>query len=61
MLRNYELDWNGPIRWPIKITKESEHHKKYYDRRMRCMSLRLDDLVLVHVKAPTGDHKIADQ
>ena len=24
------------------------------------MSLRPDDLVLVHVKAPTGDHKIAD-
>ena len=28
---------------------------------MRCMSLRPDDLVLVHVKAPIGDHKIADQ
>ena len=25
------------------------------------MSLRPDDLVLVHVKAPTGDHKITDQ
>ena len=25
------------------------------------MSLRSDDLVLVHVRAPTGDHKIADQ
>ena len=25
------------------------------------MSLRPDDLVLVYVKAPTGDHKIADQ
>ena len=25
------------------------------------MSLRLNDLVLVHVKAPTGDHKIAKQ
>ena len=24
------------------------------------MSLRPDDLVLVHVKAPTGDHNIAD-
>ena len=24
------------------------------------MSLRPDDLVLVHVKAPTGDHKIVD-
>ena len=28
---------------------------------MRCMRLRPNDLVLVHVKAPTGDHKIADQ
>ena len=25
------------------------------------MTLRPNDLVLVHVKAPTGDHKIADQ
>ena len=25
------------------------------------MSIRHNDLVLVHVKAPTGDHKIADQ
>ena len=41
--------------------KESECHKKYYDQRMRCMTLELNDLVLVHVKAPTGDHKIADQ
>ena len=41
--------------------KESECHKKYYDKKMRCMSLRPDDLVLVCVKATTGDHKIADQ
>ena len=41
--------------------KESECHKKYYDQKMRCMSIRPNDLVLVHVKAPTGDHKIADQ
>ena len=27
---------------------------------MRCMSLRPDDLVLVHVKAPSGYHKIID-
>ena len=38
--------------------KEVEHHKKYYDRKIRSMSLRPDDLVLVHVKAPTGDHKL---
>ena len=28
---------------------------------IRCMSLRPNDLVLVNVKAPTGDHKIDDQ
>ena len=28
---------------------------------MRCMSLRPNDFVLVCGKAPTGDHKIADQ
>ena len=30
-------------------------------RKMRCMSLKPDDLVLVHVKAPSGYHKIIDQ
>ena len=40
--------------------KESEHQKKYYDQRMRCMSLKPDDLVLVHAKAPSGHHKIID-
>ena len=28
---------------------------------MRCMSLKPDDLVLVHAKAPSSNHKIADQ
>ena len=27
---------------------------------MKCMSLRPNDLGLVYIKAPTGDHKIAD-
>ena len=40
---------------------EFEHHKKYYDQRMRCTSLKPNDLVLVHTKAPSGDHKITDQ
>ena len=41
--------------------RESEHHKKYYDQRVRCMELKPDDLVRVRIKALTGDHKIADQ
>ena len=28
---------------------------------MKCISLKPDDLVLVHVKAPSGQHKIIDQ
>ena len=40
--------------------KESEHHKKYYDQRAKCMELR-PDLVRVRIKALTGDHKIADR
>ena len=28
---------------------------------MRCMKLKPDDLVMVRVKASTGDHKIADR
>ena len=38
--------------------KKSECHKKYYDPKMMCMSLSPNDLVLMCVKAPTGDHKI---
>ena len=41
--------------------KESECHKKYYDQKMRCMKLEPDDLVMVRVKALTGNHKIADR
>ena len=28
---------------------------------MRCMSLKQNDLVLMHAKAPSDDHKAADQ
>ena len=53
------------LKWAYQVAqensqKESEHHKKYYDKRMRYMSLKPDDLVLVSAKAPSGDHKIAD-
>ena len=41
--------------------RESECHKRYYDQKMRCMSLKPNDLVLLHTKASSGDHKIADQ
>ena len=41
--------------------KESERQKKYYDQKMKCMSLKPDDLVLVQVKVPSGQHKIMDE
>ena len=41
--------------------KESEHHKKYYDRKVRCAELKPGDLVRVRIKAIVGDHKITDQ
>ena len=51
------------LKWAFQIAQEnnqeSECHKKY-DKRMRCMSLKPDDMVLVHAKAPSGDHKIVD-
>ena len=40
--------------------KESGRQKRYYDQKMKCMSMKPDDLVLVHVKAPSGQHKITD-
>ena len=40
--------------------RESECHKKYCDQRVRCMELKPDDLVMVRIKALTGDPKIAD-
>ena len=63
--QNYVQKLKLWLEWGYQVAcennqKESEHSEKYYDRKMRCMSLRPSDLVLVHVKAPTGDHKIAD-
>ena len=61
MLRNYIQSYNGHVKKLKKIIKkESEHHKRYYDQRMRCMKLKPDGLVMVRVKALTGNHKIAD-
>ena len=64
--QNYVKKLKARLKWAYQAAhknyqKESRHHKKHYDKRMGCMSLRPDDLVLVHVKAPSGDHKIADQ
>ena len=63
--QNYVKNLKARLKWAYQVAqennqKESECHKKYYEKRMRCMSLKPDDLVLVHAKAPSWDHKIPD-
>ena len=63
--QNYAKKLQARLKWAYKKAlennrKESEHQKKYYDQRMRCMSLKTNDVVLVHTKAPSGYHKIVD-
>ena len=63
--QNYAQKLHSKLQWAYQKAqdnnkRESEHHKRYYDQRMRCMKLKPDDLVMVGVKALTGDHKIAD-
>ena len=65
-LQNYAQKLYSKLQWVYQKArennrKESEHHKKYYDQRMRCIKLEPDDLVMVRMKALTSDHKIADQ
>ena len=63
--QNYAQKLYSRLQWAYQKAqknskKESECYKKYYDQRMRCMKLGQDDLVMVRVKALTGNHKIAD-
>ena len=63
--QNYAKKLQARLKWAYQKAqennrKESEHQKKYYDQKMRCMSLKPDDLVLVCTKAPSGYHKIID-
>ena len=65
LYQNYARELKARLEWAYQVAhenyqKESEHHKKYYEKRMRYMSLKPDDFVLVHVQAPSGDHKVAD-
>ena len=63
--QNYAQKLYFRLQWAYQKAQEnsknkSECHKKYHDQRMRCMKLGPDDLVMVRVKALTGNHKIAD-
>ena len=60
--QNYGKKLQARFKWAYQKgqennRKESECQKKYYDEKMRCMSLKPDDLVLVHVKVPSEYHK----
>ena len=57
--QNYAKKLQARLKWAYQKAqennrRESEQQKKYYDQKMRCLSLRPDDLVLVHIKAPSG-------
>ena len=61
--QNYAQKLHSKLQWAFQKAqdnnkRESECHKRYYDQKMRCMKLEPDDLVMVRVKALTGDHKI---
>ena len=53
--QNYVKKLQARLKWAYQKAqennkKESECHKIYYDQRMRCMSLKPNDLVLVSAK-----------
>ena len=37
------------------------HHKRYYNKRVRCLKLAINDIVLVRVKAFGNDRKVANK
>ena len=64
--QNHAKKFQARLRWAYQKAqennkKESERQKRYYDQKMKCVSLKPDDLVLVHVKAASGPHKITDR
>ena len=49
--QDYVKKLKARLKWAYQVAqesnqKESECHKKYYDKSMRCMNLKPDDLVL---------------
>ena len=64
--QNYAKKLQAKLKWAYQKAqennkKESQRQKRYYDQRMKCMNLKPDDFVLLHVKPPSGQHKIIDQ
>ena len=64
--QNYAQKLKARLRWAYRKAhevnlKESARHKRYYDRKFKCIKLEPGDTVLVRVKAFGADHKIADK
>ena len=63
---NYVKKLQARLKWAFGKAKdfnqkEMYHHKQYYDRKVKCMALCPDDIVLVRVKAFGNDWKVADK
>ena len=63
--QNYAQKLYSKLQWAYQKAqdnnkRESKCHKRYYDKKRRCMKLKPDNLLMVRVKALTCDHKIAD-
>ena len=63
--QNYVKKLQARLKWAYQKAQENNRkeskRQKYYDQKMKCMSLKPEDIVLVHVKAPSGQHKIVGQ
>ena len=55
-----ECTWWGQKKAEAFQAKEVQHHKHNYDKRGRAVALEVGDMVLVHVTAFKGHHKIQD-
>ena len=56
---------NAQLRWSYELAdlyqcKESTHHKRWYDQKMRASRLESGDLCLVGQNIFVGKHKISD-
>ena len=63
---NYTKKLEAHLKWAFGKgkdfnEKEMNHHKVYYDRCTKCMSLKPDDIVMVRVKAFGMDRKVANK
>ena len=63
---NYAKKLEAHLKWAFGRAKdynekEMNHHKVYYDKRTKCISLNLDDIVMVRVKVFGSDRNVADK